>query len=101
MWEETGYRVEVTDLPGIFDSRHCDSRTGQQLYHILVTGKVIGDEAATSNETFAVRWFAPDEIPWVNLSPGHEPRIRSAQSWRDSSNPRPFLDQEAWSPQTD
>jgi len=101
VWEETGYRVEVTDLLGIFDSRHSGSRTGQQLYHILVAGKVIGGEAATSNETIDVRWFAADKVPWTNLSPGHEPRIRFAQSWRDSPNPKPFLDKEGWSPQRD
>lgn len=35
VWEETGYRVKVTNLLGIFDSRHCRSQMGSQLYHIL------------------------------------------------------------------
>jgi hypothetical protein len=48
-----------------------------------------------------VRWFAPNEIPWTNLSPGHEPRIRFALGWRGSSSPKPFLDQEGRTPPAD
>ncbi len=101
VWEETGYRVKVTDLLGIFDSRHCGSQMGSQLYHILVAGEVVGGEAATSNETLNVRWFSPDDVPWTRLSPGHEPRIRFALRWRESPDLRPFLDHEGWTPPAD
>jgi ADP-ribose pyrophosphatase YjhB (NUDIX family) len=101
VWEETGYQVEVTDLLGIFDSRRCGSRSVQQLYHILVTGRVIGGKAATSNETLDVRWFAADELPWTKLSPGHEPRIRFALGWQAAPNPKPFFDPAKWSPPSD
>ncbi len=89
VWEESGYQVEVTDLLGIFDSRLCGSQTGQQLYHILVTAKVIGGNATTSNETLDVQWFTAHEIPWLELSPGHEPRIRFALKWRDAPGSSP------------
>ncbi len=101
VWEETGYQVEVTDLLGIFDSRLCGTQSVQQLYHILVAGSVIGGEAATSNETIDVRWFAADEIPWTKLSPGHEPRIRFALGWQASPDLKPYFDPEERSPSTD
>lgn len=101
VWEETGYRVQVTQLLGIFDSRHCSARVGHQLYHILVAGKVTGGEATVSHETLDVRWFAPDEIPWDAMSPGHGPRVRFALKWHGSPGHAPFLDDEQWTPPAD
>jgi len=98
VWEETGYRAEITQLLGVFDSRHCGTRTSQHLYHLLFTGQVIDGEATTSRETIDVCWFAPDAVPWDALSPGHPRRIRFALTWRADPAPAPFFDWEDWQP---
>jgi 8-oxo-dGTP pyrophosphatase MutT (NUDIX family) len=81
VWEETGYRVAITHLLGIFDnSRHLRA-INRHGYSILLSGKVIGGEATVSNESLAVQWFLLDAIPWDDLSPGHLERLRHAVKW--------------------
>lgn len=92
--EETGYTVEVTDLIGIFDSRFSGTRTSRHLYHLLFAARVSGGEATLSHETLDVRWFAPTEIPWNALSPGHEKRIRFALAWWAKPQTSAYFDRE-------
>lgn len=81
VWEETGYRVEITHMLGIFDnSRYLDSMK-RHGYLLLFSGKVVGGEATLSNESLAVHWYALDAIPWAQLSPGHVERLRHAVTW--------------------
>lgn len=94
--EETGYTVEVTHLIGVFDSRFSGTRTSRHLYHLLFAARVIDGEATLSHETLDVRWFAPAEIPWDALSPGHEKRIRFALEWRAGVQVRPYFDSHSY-----
>ena len=90
VWEETGYQVEITHFLGIFDNGNF-STIHRHAYLLLFGGKVIGGAAALSNESLAVEWFALDEIPWENLSPGHLERLRHAVQWyRDPTTPTYF-----------
>jgi len=98
VWEETGYVVEISDLIGIFDSRLYKDLTSRHLYHLLFAGEPTGGAAQTSIETLDVRWFPLDAIPWPELSPGHEVRIRHALAWRADSSAFPFFDREGWRP---
>lgn len=98
VWEETGYLVEITALIGLFDSRLCGTRTSSQIYHIVFAGRVIGGEATTSRETLDARWVAPDAIPWQNLNPGHEKRLRVALAWHAAPDKQPHFDTEPWTP---
>lgn len=84
VWEETGYVAEIDALIGVFDSRLCGSRANRHLYHFLFAGTPAGGERIVSSETLDVRWFAAPEIPWADLSPGHEPRIHVAFAWQTS-----------------
>ncbi|MEZ4710473.1 MAG: NUDIX hydrolase N-terminal domain-containing protein [Caldilineaceae bacterium] len=93
--EETGYTVEVTHLIGVFDSRFSGTRTSRHLYHLLFAARVTSGEATLSHETLDVRWFAPAEIPWDALSPGHEKRIRFALAWRVDSKLVAFFDRQS------
>lgn len=91
VWEETGYRVAITALLGIWDSRLCGSRGSRHLYHLLFAGRVAGGAPTLSIETLDIRWVAPGAIPWDNLEPGHAPRIRHALAWRaDPQTPAYF-----------
>jgi ADP-ribose pyrophosphatase YjhB (NUDIX family) len=92
VWEETGYRVEITHLLGIFDnSRRTIPTINRHAYLLLFGGRVIGGEATVSNETLAVRWVALEEIPWNDLSPGHYERLRHVVEWvRNPATPAYF-----------
>lgn len=92
VWEETGYVCRIDRLIGVFDSRHCASRSSRHLYHLLFAGGVIGGAASTSNETVDVRWCADHEIPWSLLSPGHGLRIRFALDWHANPALPPHFD---------
>ncbi len=98
VWEESGYIVRISALVGVFDSRHCGTRSSRQLYHFLFAGKVESGEATTSHETLAVRWFATDDIPWPSLHPGHDVRIRHLLAWLDTPSQPAFFDDEGWLP---
>jgi ADP-ribose pyrophosphatase YjhB (NUDIX family) len=90
VWEETGYRVSITHVLGVFDTARHDGRH-RQGYLLLFTGKVIGGEATVSNETLEVRWFALEDIPWEELSHGHLDRLRHAIRWyREPATPAYF-----------
>lgn len=91
VWEETGYRVAITALLGVWDSRLCGSRGSRHLYHLLFAGQVVGGAPTLSIETLDIRWVEPDAIPWDNLEPGHAQRIRHALAWRaDPQTPAYF-----------
>jgi ADP-ribose pyrophosphatase YjhB (NUDIX family) len=92
VWEETGYHVEITHYLGIFDnSRYRQVDRGRHGYLQLFSGRVVDGEATLSNESLAVRWFAQQEIPWEELSPGHVERLRHALRWyRDPTTPAYF-----------
>ncbi len=92
VWEETGYRVAVTHLLGVWDSRLCGSRGSRHLYHLLFAGRVTGGAATLSHETLDIRWMAEHELPWDDLEPGHAPRIRHALAWLADPQRPPFFD---------
>jgi ADP-ribose pyrophosphatase YjhB (NUDIX family) len=92
VWEETGYITEIGALIGVFDSRLCGSLANRHLYHFLFGGTPVGGERIVSSETLDVRWFAADEIPWSELSPGHEPRIHVAFAWQKSPDMPTYFD---------
>jgi 8-oxo-dGTP pyrophosphatase MutT (NUDIX family) len=91
VWEETGYRVKITHLLGIFDNSRYLRNMNRHGYLLLFTGKVVGGELAKSNETLGAQWFPLDTIPWDELSPGHVERLRHAVKWyRDPATPAYF-----------
>lgn len=93
VWEETGYRIRVTHLIGIFDGNYLDRPSARHLYHLFFAGEVTGGEATPSHETPEVAWFAAADIPWDRLSGGHAPRIRHAVAWRaDPVHMPPFFE---------
>lgn len=91
VWEETGYRVEITHLLGVFDNSHYHREAKRHGYLLLFAGKVVGGEVTLSDESIDVQWFALDAIPWDDLSPGHVERLRHAVAWAgDPATPTYF-----------
>jgi 8-oxo-dGTP pyrophosphatase MutT (NUDIX family) len=97
-WEETGYLVEVTQLLGIFDSRICGTRSSRHIYQFLFAGRVTGGVATASGESMDVRWFAPAELPWQEIFPGHAPRVRHALAWWSDPTTPAYFDREELTP---
>ncbi|MEE2038767.1 NUDIX domain-containing protein [Nocardiopsis sp. CT-R113] len=78
VWEETGYRVEVTGLVGTYtDARHViaysDGEVRRQ-FNVCFRAKVVGGELSISDESHEVRWFTPSEL--VDLPMHHTQRLR-------------------------
>jgi ADP-ribose pyrophosphatase YjhB (NUDIX family) len=66
-FEETGVRVEVTGLVGIYtDPRHIILYTSndeaRQEFSVVFTARPVGGEPTPSAESREVRWVAPDAI---------------------------------------
>lgn len=72
--EETGVEVEIAELVGVFDSRHCETRSSLQLYQFVFLCRPLTSSAATTpHEVLDQQWFARNELP--PLSPGHTVRV--------------------------
>jgi 8-oxo-dGTP pyrophosphatase MutT (NUDIX family) len=87
--EETGFRVRVTHLTGIYSDPHrVTVYPDGNLVHVVVLNfkvELISGEARLSNETTAVDWFPIDEAVEMNLFHGHAEHIRDALSERAES----------------
>ena len=66
-WEEAGFRVKSRRLVGVYDANRTGPLELFHAYKLVFLCDLIGGEAATSDETSAVAFFGPDEIP-ENLS---------------------------------
>ena len=80
VWEETGYRVRVVRLVGVYsDPKHTTITYPEgdtvQYVSLLFECEVTGGAAALSDESTAVDWFAPDALP-EPFYPGHVPRVQ-------------------------
>jgi len=59
--EETGCHAEIDELIGIFNTQ---GPGGKRVAIAVFAGTVVGQCESNSEEVAAIRWFAPDEIPW-------------------------------------
>jgi ADP-ribose pyrophosphatase YjhB (NUDIX family) len=82
-YEETGFRIEITSLIGVFSSLLYEQTTnvnrGREVVHLLFVGRIKSGEPTPSEETPEIRWFSEAELP--PLSDGHEIRIRYGFEW--------------------
>ena len=61
--EEVGLNVTLTGLQGVY------TRAQVGIVLVVYTGTSATDDAIVADaESIAVRWFAPDEIPWEDLA---------------------------------
>ncbi len=80
--EETGYDVKVVRLVGVYSDPAYTTITypnGDVVSYValLFECEVIGGTATTSDESTAVDWFDPDNLPEPFIE-NHVPRIRDA-----------------------
>lgn len=69
--EETGLRVSVTDLIGIFVDTYGEDASEHTL-NIYYRAEVVDGEAQPRTDAVEVGWFAPDELP-QNIAFDHAP----------------------------
>lgn len=92
VWEESGYRVRACRLIGVYESNHDRfPLTFWHNYKLVFLCELIGGSPETSDETDAVAFFDPDNLP--RLSPFRtQPReIEEAQAhYREDQRPAYF-----------
>jgi 8-oxo-dGTP pyrophosphatase MutT (NUDIX family) len=87
--EETGVRVEVTGLLGIYsDPGHIvyydsDGETRQE-YEVILLGRPVSGEPAANDEASAAGWFAPGELAALDIHPTQRRQLRD---WLDGTYP--------------
>lgn len=89
VWEETGLRVRVTRLLGVYSSPHriIEYADGAR-YQIVALNfevEVVGGTLGLSDETTEVGYFSQDEIETLDLMEHHRERI--ADAFADSGGP--------------
>ena len=81
-WEETGLRVKVSKLIGIYtDPNIVIHYTDSKMFQIIAMcfeAKIISGEAGLSNETTEFGWFTPPQIATMDLVDHHPQRIADA-----------------------
>jgi mutator protein MutT len=87
--EETGYEVEVVRLVGIYSDPAHTTITypdGNTVAYVsaLFECRVLRGEATLSDESSAVEWFEPENLPEPFLS-GHLPRVKDALTRRTAA----------------
>ena len=82
VWEETGLRVWVTRLLGVYSSPHRVATYADgnrwQFVSLNFAVEVVGGDLGLSDETTEVGWFTPAEIESLDLMEHHRERIADA-----------------------
>jgi ADP-ribose pyrophosphatase YjhB (NUDIX family) len=86
--EETGLRVEVTGLSGIYsDPAHViayDDGEVRQEFALCFRARTVGGDLKTSPESRQVRWVKPGELETLNIHPSMRLRVRHALEGSDT-----------------
>ena len=92
--EETGLKIELTKLLGVFSSVNYEYTTypykDDEFCHLLFMGRVIGGNEQTSIETTEIGWFSINEL--VDISDGHFKRIKFGFSCLKRKNWTPHFE---------
>ncbi|MFD2419964.1 NUDIX domain-containing protein [Amycolatopsis pigmentata] len=79
VFEETGLRVEVTGISGIYsDPKHViayDDGEVRQEFSLAFHARPAGGELRPSSESRQVHWIAPDQLDALNIHPSMRARI--------------------------
>lgn len=89
VWEETGLRVRVTRLTGVYsDPHHVVVYPDGNQAHIVVLNfevELLSGEPGLSNETTSVGWFPVREAVKMDLFHDHAERIRDTLTGQDAA----------------
>ncbi|GAA3191198.1 MULTISPECIES: NUDIX hydrolase [Streptomyces] len=86
--EETGIDIELTGIIGTYTNPgHVfayDDGEVRQEFSICFLGRPVGGTPAVSDESTAVRWFAPEEVDGLPMVPSIRKRV---DDWRQGNIP--------------
>jgi len=89
VWEETGLRVEVIRLAGVYSNRDLlieyPDGTRVQIIVLNFEARIIGGSMALSNETTDIGFFSLDEIEDMKLLGNHRERIADTIASQNST----------------
>ena len=93
-YEETGFRIRVTRLLGVFSSKrykfvHYPWKENE-FTHLLYAADIEGGEAKNSSETSEVAFFSANDLP--ALSDGHDVRIKFGWQWLKETHLAPHFE---------
>jgi len=91
-WEESGMRVRVTALLGVYDARRHGFNTVSHWAHHVFLADVVDGTPGPSNETLAAAFFTEAEASALPLSPGHADPIRDAFAAHVTGHAAAFFD---------
>jgi 8-oxo-dGTP pyrophosphatase MutT (NUDIX family) len=88
-WEETGLRVKVTRLVGVYTDpnlviKYKDSNSFQVIA-MCFEARIVGGEAGLSNETTEYGWYTPAQIAGMDVVDHHPQRIADAVANREGA----------------
>lgn len=82
VWEETGLRVQVTRLVGIYTTPNevIEYPDGNRVQIVALSfeATVTGGQLGLSDETTAAGYYSPTEMATLDLIPSHARRVRDA-----------------------
>lgn len=82
VWEETGLKVRITRLAGIYSTPHrITVYADGNRWHVIAlsfVAEIIGGELGLSDETTEVGFFKLDELDRLDLMEPHRERIEDA-----------------------
>jgi 8-oxo-dGTP pyrophosphatase MutT (NUDIX family) len=97
MWEETGLRVELTRVIGVYGGPEFTTsyRNGDRVSFTMIVfeARTIGGTLRPDgDETLDVRWVAADELSELHLQPWAPQVLHNAWADRDSARFDPPLE---------
>ncbi len=75
VWEETGLRVELERLLGVY------SRDGEDVVLVVYVGRVVAGALTAGDEQTDAGWFAPDALPPADQL-GFWSTIQAIEDWK-------------------
>jgi ADP-ribose pyrophosphatase YjhB (NUDIX family) len=89
--EETGIKIEVTGLSGIYSDPHhviaYDDGEVRQEFSICFHARPTGGTLRSSSESRKTRWIEPEKIPGLSIHPSMRLRIEHAMDTKE----QPYL----------
>lgn len=91
-WEESGVRVRVAALVGVYDARRHGFQTVSHWLHTVFRAEVLEGSPGPSDETLAAGFFTEAKVSALPISPGQADPIRDAFAAFNTSGTTPFFD---------
>lgn len=91
VWEESGYRVKAEKVVAVMDANRIEPMEFYHAFKIIFLCRLIDGEPRTSNETMAVDFFDPDDLPPLSRYRTNDDMLKEVFAHvKDPSRPTAF-----------